>query len=230
MTIQRENFTNSDSSPVETFRANISGTARGGIYCNLFKRLLDLFFVLMAAPFVVPVVLLLALFISRDGHNPFYRQVRVGRAGRNFTMWKLRTMVPDAENKLEDFLADDASARNEWNEKQKLADDPRVTRLGALIRKCSIDELPQLWNVLVGDMSLVGPRPMMPEQRRLYPGLSYFTLRPGVSGPWQVSDRNSSSFAARAEFDDQYNNNVSLKNDVRIILCTFLVVVRGTGC
>ena len=97
------------------------------------------------------------------------------------------------------------------------------------MRKTSLDELPQLWNVLTGDMSLIGPRPMMPDQRVIYPGRAYYALRPGVSGPWQVSDRNASTFARRADFDLDYHRTLSFTNDVKLILRTLSVVLRGTG-
>ena len=149
--------------------------------------------------------------------------------GRSFTLWKLRSMVPDADTRLREHLSADPAARAEWDRTQKLMDDPRITRMGRFIRKCSIDELPQLWNVLRGDMSLVGPRPMMPEQASLYPGISYFALRPGITGTWQVSARNASSFAERARFDSDYYRSVSLGTDLGILLATVRVVVRGTG-
>jgi lipopolysaccharide/colanic/teichoic acid biosynthesis glycosyltransferase len=110
--------------------------------------------------------------------------------------------------------------------KQATKNDPRVTPLGRLLRKASLDELPQLWNVLKGDMSLVGPRPMLPEQRTLYPGRAYYRMRPGLTGPWQVSDRNATSFAGRAEFDADYATRQSLRTDIVILIRTTWVVLR----
>lgn len=199
-------------------------------YRHVFKRVFDCVLVLMAAPIVVPTVLFLALLVACDGHNPFYKQSRIGKNGRIFTMWKLRTMVHDAEARLEHHLKTDRKARAEWEEKQKLTDDPRITSSGQVLRKTSLDELPQLWNVLIGDMSIVGPRPMMPEQRHLYPGRAYYALRPGVTGYWQISDRNKATFAARAKFDNRYYEDVSLSTDASIVLSTVGVVLRGTGC
>jgi exopolysaccharide production protein ExoY len=200
-----------------------------GFYRSVGKRLIDVIIVLLAAPLVIAIVLALGAFIAKDGHNPFYSQKRVGFGGRIFTMWKLRTMVPQAEARLEACLAADPMARAEWDATQKLKNDPRITRVGQVLRRASIDELPQLWNVLIGDMSLVGPRPMMPEQQEMYPGQAYFALRPGVTGPWQVSDRNMSSFAARADFDDAYENQLSLPKDVAILYATVRVVINCTG-
>jgi lipopolysaccharide/colanic/teichoic acid biosynthesis glycosyltransferase len=144
-------------------------------------------------------------------------------------MWKLRSMVPDADAKLAAYLDSDASARREWDAYQKLTNDPRITPLGVMLRKSSLDELPQLWNVLKGDMSLVGPRPMMPEQRSMYVGDAYYKLRPGVTGLWQVSDRNATTFARRAEYDTDYERKLSLATDLMVLAATVGVVLRGTG-
>ena len=111
----------------------------------------------------------------------------------------------------------------------KIVADPRVTPVGRLIRRFSIDELPQLWNVLKGDMSLVGPRPMMAGQQVLYPGVAYYALRPGITGTWQISDRNETSFAARADFDAAYEETLSFMGDLHILAATFGVVLRATG-
>ncbi|MCK0168703.1 sugar transferase [Jannaschia sp. S6380] len=207
----------------------VADGGRGVSYRTHVKRAMDVVLVLAAAPFVLPLVLLLALLVSLDGGRPFYEQERLGLGGRRFRMWKLRSMVTDADAALAAHLAADPDARAEWDRDQKLRDDPRVTRLGRLIRRTSLDELPQLWNVLTGDMSLVGPRPMLPEQRALYPGHAYFRLRPGLTGAWQVSDRNRTTFAARAEFDRAYDIALSLTADLAIIAATVGVVLRATG-
>jgi len=206
-----------------------NGIETGGIYRRSLKRAFDILAILAAAPFVLPVVLILALLARLDGGPAFYVQDRIGMAGRTFRLWKLRSMVVDAERRLEEYLAANPAARSEWNETQKLKNDPRITRVGRLLRKTSLDELPQLWNVFRGDMSLVGPRPMMPDQQDLYPGQAYYTLRPGLTGFWQISDRNQSSFAGRAVFDNQYAERLSLLTDVAVLLQTVRAVVRGTG-
>jgi lipopolysaccharide/colanic/teichoic acid biosynthesis glycosyltransferase len=199
-------------------------------YRDFGKRVLDLVLVLMAAPFVLPLVALLAAIVALDGGRPFYSQPRVGRGGREFRMWKLRSMVVDADRRLADHLAADPVARDEWDAMQKLRRDPRVTRFGRFLRKSSLDELPQLWNVLRGEMSLVGPRPMLPEQRALYPSAVYYRMRPGITGYWQTSDRNRSTFAARALSDAAYERDLSLATDLRLLWRTVAVVLRGTGC
>ena len=203
--------------------------ARPGIYRNYFKRLLDTAVIVLAAPVVVPVIAFLAILVARDGSSPFYWNQRVGKNGVEFSMLKLRTMVPDADELLEAHLASDPFAKAEWDSSQKLKADPRITRIGRILRKLSLDELPQLWNVLKGDMSLVGPRPMLPEQRAMYPGLSYYALRPGITGPWQVSDRNECEFAKRAEHDKTYDGDVSFFTDLALLTKTVGVVIKGTG-
>jgi lipopolysaccharide/colanic/teichoic acid biosynthesis glycosyltransferase len=207
----------------------------GGIYRHFCKRAFDVVAVLLAAPFVLPLVLALGLLIRRDGGPAFYHQDRVGRGGRVFRLWKLRSMVPDAERRLGEHLAASPAARAEWDEHQKLKADPRITRVGRLIRKVSLDELPQLWNVLKGDMSLVGPRPMMPEQEALYRrearyrARAYYALRPGVTGFWQIGARNHASFASRAVADVHYEQRLSFATDILVLLATVRVVLRATG-
>lgn len=208
-------------------RQRLSGN---GFYRSAGKIALDYLLVLAALPVVIPVIAILALLVALDGAAPFYVQRRVGRNGRIFKMFKLRTMVPGADRILQDYLDQNPEARREWDHTQKLRHDPRITRIGRILRKTSLDELPQLLNVLFGEMSLIGPRPMMIAQQVLYPGAAYYSLRPGITGLWQVSDRNESSFAERATFDTIYYNRVSLKSDISILIRTVGVVLRGTGC
>ncbi|EAU46448.1 sugar transferase [Salipiger bermudensis] len=202
----------------------------GASYDRLAKRILDITIVLLGALPVLLVTMVLAAIIALDGKSPFYLQKRVGRNGRVFYMYKLRSMVVDADSRLEAYLASNPEARAEWNHAQKLRRDPRITAVGRLIRKTSLDELPQLLNVLRGDMSLVGPRPMMVEQQDLYPGTAYYALRPGITGFWQTSVRNESSFAERAGFDTDYLRQLSFGTDLKILARTVRVVLNGTGC
>ncbi len=228
MTVHVTNVANRSAANVDALP--VSGPIRvHGLYRSGLKRAIDLILVLIALPFIVPFLALLALVLAADGHSPIFRQERVGRDGRRFTMWKFRTMVPNAEVLLERHLSDNPAARREWNAKQKLAFDPRCTRVGRALRRTSLDELPQLINVLAGDMSLVGPRPMLPKQQALYPGRSYYNLRPGMTGLWQVSKRNESAFSERAYYDDSYNLSLSAWQDFKILVQTVAVVVRGTG-
>ena len=203
--------------------------ARRGIYRSFGKRLVDATAIALAAPVVVPLVAALALIVALDGGSPFYTQQRVGRHGRHFRMWKLRSMVADADSRMADLLERDPAARAEWDLTQKLKSDPRVTRFGRLLRRTSLDELPQLWNVVTGEMSLVGPRPMLPNQQQLYPGTAYYQLRPGITGYWQTAGRNATSFEARAGFDAAYAADLSLATDIRVLARTVGVVVKATG-
>ncbi len=203
---------------------------RRGLYRALFKRAIDVVAVVLAVPVMVPLIAGLAIGVAREGGNPFYAQVRVGKNGKPFRMWKLRSMVNDADARMEDYLASNPEARAEWDSTQKLRHDPRVTGFGQMLRKSSLDELPQLWNVLRGDMSLVGPRPMMLNQQSLYPGIAYYALRPGITGYWQTAGRNRTTFEARAEYDSAYEEALSFVTDMRILVRTVDVVVKGTGC
>lgn len=200
------------------------------VYRSHVKRGLDILLVLMAAVPVLIVLGVCAFLISRDGGSPFYHQTRVGRFGKTFKMWKLRSMVANADQALADHLDRNPAAREEWTRTQKLRNDPRITRIGHVLRKTSLDELPQLWNVLKGDMSLVGPRPMMVEQQAIYPGSAYYALRPGLTGFWQVSVRHESSFAERAQYDAEYLSKVTFAQDVAVICKTIGVVTQAKGC
>jgi lipopolysaccharide/colanic/teichoic acid biosynthesis glycosyltransferase len=202
---------------------------RGGLYRRGAKRALDILAILAAVPVVVPMVAGLAILVARDGGRPFYTQERLGKDGKVFRMWKLRSMVTDADVRMESYLADNPEARAEWDSTQKLKNDPRITPFGQFLRRSSLDELPQLWNVLKGDMSLVGPRPMMVNQRSIYPGTAYYRLRPGITGYWQTAGRNKTTFEARAEFDAAYEAEVTLMTDLRILARTVGVVLKGTG-
>lgn len=231
MTINFPQFNGGSAIEVERKKSHDGAplAPRRGLYRHALKRVLDVTVILLAAPVVVPLVAGLALAISRDGGSPFYTQQRVGKAGRAFRMWKLRSMVCDADARMEGYLAANPEARLEWDTTQKLKKDPRITAFGRLLRKTSLDELPQLWNVLVGDMSLVGPRPMMLNQRALYPGTAYYVLRPGITGYWQTAGRNRTTFEARAEYDATYEARLSFWTDMKIMARTVGVVLKGTG-
>lgn len=206
--------------PIHTGRA---------IYRNRAKRVLDLVIVLIALVPTLAILLPLMAIIALDGRSPIYVQERLGKGGRVFRMFKLRSMVAGADQVLDGYLARNPAARAEWDRTQKLKSDPRITGFGQFIRKTSLDELPQLFNVLLGQMSIVGPRPMMVEQRDIYPGAAYYEMRPGITGFWQVSERNESSFSERATYDTNYFRQMSLMTDLRVIGATARVVLRGTG-
>ncbi|MEO0771806.1 MAG: sugar transferase [Pseudomonadota bacterium] len=201
-------------------------------YVNAFKRPLDIAIVVLTAPLVGLVVFICWAIIRRDGGAGFYKQERVGQDGRVFSCWKLRSMVVDADRVLAELCENDPVRSEEWRRDQKLKDDPRITRIGRFIRSTSIDELPQTWNVLLGDMSIVGPRPFLSEQDALYRkagGRAYYRLRPGVTGPWQVYGRGSTTFSDRVGYDEWYAGSMGFATDLRLILQTVGVVLRGTG-
>lgn len=194
------------------------------------KRGFDIAFVIATLPISVVIILGCAVALWLEGGHPFFRQDRLGKGGKVFSILKLRTMVRDADEQLAQYLESDPDLKAEWTRTQKLKNDPRITRTGALLRATSLDELPQLWNVLIGQMSLVGPRPMMPDQLPLYGDQrAYFALQPGITGLWQVSARNEHQFSYRAKIDHQYFHRVSLWQDIGLLFRTVGVVVRKTG-
>ncbi|CUX82895.1 Sugar transferase involved in LPS biosynthesis (colanic, teichoic acid) [Roseibaca calidilacus] len=202
-----------------------------GFYARYGKRALDLAIVLPSLPIIIPIVLLCALANLASRNPVFYTQLRLGQHGRVFRIWKLSTMRPNAEKMLQDLLANDPALAREWETTQKLKDDPRVTRLGDFLRRTSLDEIPQLFNVLKGDMSLLGPRPMMLNQIELYgPTLDiYLSMKPGISGKWQVSERNNVHFRRRAQIDAEYASELSLASDLKLVWETIRTLIRSTG-
>lgn len=202
-----------------------------GRYRKAIKRCLDLCLALLALPVSLPVIIFLAAIVRLDGGPAFYGHVRIGRNGRPFRCWKLRTMVVDADARLNRHLAMNPVARAEWDERQKLANDPRVTRVGRILRKLSLDELPQLLNVLRGDMSLVGPRPVTAGELVRYGTQAQFYLmcRPGITGLWQIMGRRASSYDSRVALDRYYAETLSFSTDVIILFRTIPAVLRLTG-
>ncbi|WP_417476788.1 sugar transferase [Maricaulis sp.] len=196
------------------------------------KRSADL---LLSVILVVPVGLLLGVVILAvmifDRQPVFYLQTRVGRRGQPFRCIKVRTMRLDADARLEQILAEDPAAARQWREHQKLSHDPRVTPIGRFLRKTSLDELPQLLNVFRGEMSLVGPRPIIADEIDRYGAdiAYYMAVRPGVTGLWQVSGRSRTSYARRVALDREYVENQSLAKDFSILFRTVRVVLTGEG-
>ncbi len=196
------------------------------------KRLMDIGLTLALGLLFLPFSIFFVLAIRLDSPGPiFYSQERLGRGGRKFRIYKFRTMIVDADKFLVEYLAQHRQARLGWKQTQKLKDDPRITRVGRWLRSFSLDELPQLFNVLKGEMSLIGPRPMMLDQHAPYGKFIdlYFSVRPGLSGMWQVSGRNQTSFEERARFDAYYVHNWSVWLDIYILLRTVWVVLNRDG-
>jgi Undecaprenyl-phosphate galactose phosphotransferase WbaP len=199
---------------------------------RLIKRGLDLALTLALALPVATVIAIFGILVTLgDGGQMFYASERIGRGGKPFKVWKLRSMMADGEDVLRRYLSENPSEERQWRANQKLSFDPRVTRIGALIRKLSIDELPQFWNILIGDMSMVGPRPILESQVHLY-GKSfelYKTVRPGMTGLWQVSGRNHLTFAQRVNLDKYVIQNWSLWLDLYLLSRTVSVVLSAHG-
>jgi Undecaprenyl-phosphate galactose phosphotransferase WbaP len=195
------------------------------------KRLFDIIGACALLVFFAPLIGLLYILIRRDGGPTFYAHSRVGVNGTRFRCWKFRTMIVDADKALAELLARDAKAAAQWRKDFKLKDDPRITRVGAILRAFSFDELPQLWNVLLGDMSLVGPRPIVREEMLRYGAniIEYLGCRPGLTGLWQVSGRNDVSYRRRVALDTYYATHWSLGLDLLILLKTAGVVLNRSG-
>ncbi|MEY3527162.1 MAG: exopolysaccharide production protein [Pseudomonadota bacterium] len=198
---------------------------------KIIKRVIDIIGSLALLVLFSPLFLVVALMVSLDGGPVFYRHKRIGRDGKPFGCLKFRTMILGAEACLNEYLSYHPEQRREWEQDQKLAFDPRVTAIGNVLRRLSFDELPQLVNVLVGEMSLVGPRPVTEGELKHYGAAAsaYLAVRPGLTGPWQVSGRNDVSYATRVAMDEAYVRNFSLWNDIVILLRTPGVVLSKKG-
>lgn len=193
------------------------------------KRAFDLFFSLGILLLGAPIYLAIALAIKLTSRGPiFYAQERVGRGGKLFKCFKFRTMHPDADAILQDLLTTDPAVRAEWTSRRKLSNDPRTTSLGRFLRRTSIDELPQFLNVLIGDLSVVGPRPVCPDEiTAFYRAKAYkvLSVRPGVTGAWQISNRTKQSYADRVAIDVNYVDNQSLFLDIVLVLKTIPAIL-----
>lgn len=238
MPIDIANTTRSGLRPAISSRAlRERALARGahpkgaGIYALHGKRALDITGALVLLLVFSPLMLMIAAMMLTQRGPLMFGHRRVGRDGADFHCMKFRTMVVDAEERLQALLASDPEAREEWQRDRKLANDPRITPAGNLLRRTSLDELPQLFNVLRGEMSLVGPRPVTRAELQRYGDRSdcYLALRPGLTGKWQVSGRNDVSYDSRVALDDAYSREYSLRGDLGLIFQTAGVVLRATG-
>ncbi|WP_077965123.1 sugar transferase [Ensifer adhaerens] len=196
------------------------------------KRGFDMLAASLALVFLSPLFLMLmALVKFSDGGSIFYGHRRVGHNGKSFRCLKFRTMRPDGDRILHDHLKANPAAYEEWRATRKLQDDPRVTVVGSVLRKLSLDELPQLVNILRGEMSIVGPRPVVEDELEIYDSAAVYYLqsRPGLTGLWQISGRNDVSYATRIAFDTQYVQNWSLLSDFSIVVRTIPAVCLSRG-
>jgi Undecaprenyl-phosphate galactose phosphotransferase WbaP len=198
------------------------------------KRMTDLFLILISLPVSIPVLLVIASMVAIDSKGPiFYSNYLIGKKGKLFRMWKFRTMHPNADQILPLYLEQNPDLHEEWISNHKLKNDPRITRVGRLLRKYSLDELPQIWNVVLGEMSLVGPRPIsIMERDNNYFGKCfnlYIQVRPGITGLWQVSGRSDTSYVERVRIDEYYVRNWSVWLDVIILARTPVAVFLSKG-
>lgn len=196
-----------------------------------FKRGIDVVGASVAVLLFAPLMLIIAGLVAAEGGPVIFAHERLGRSGRRFRCLKFRTMAPDAEERLRNLLKADPVARRQWERDHKLCPDPRITPLGRILRETSLDELPQFFNVLVGDMSLVGPRPITEQEVTKYGKFfaDYANCRPGITGIWQVSGRNDVAYSKRVALDAFYARRKSVLFDLRILFRTFGVVLSRSG-
>lgn len=198
---------------------------------RISKRIFDILAASLLLTLLSPLFLLIALLARRDGGPVVFGHRRIGAHGQTFKCWKFRTMVPNAEQVLNKLLAADPAARTEWERDFKLKNDPRVTPVGRFLRTTSLDELPQLFNVFAGDMSLVGPRPIVKDEVRRYGAAfhDYARCRPGITGVWQISGRNDVGYRERVQLDQNYARQWSFFGDLAVLLRTPFAVLRRSG-
>lgn len=196
-------------------------------------RIIDILGGLVGCVLVIPIMFAVIInnIKDKDFGPIFYVQKRIGKNGKLFNMYKFRTMIDGADEKLAEILENDEMARREYKKYKKLKDDPRITKFGDFLRKTSLDEFPQFLNVLKGEMTLVGPRPYLPREKEEMGEYYKYIIqhKPGITGYWQISGRNDVSFEKRMDIDFKYHYKKCLKNDIKILLITLLVTVRRKG-
>lgn len=202
-----------------------------GLASRLAKRSFDLLGAISIALVCLPVIIIIAIIIRLSGLPVVFSHQRVGKGRKMFSCYKFRTMIPDAEQVLQKLLQSDSEALREWRQNHKLRDDPRITKFGEFLRKSSFDELPQLWNVLKGDMSLVGPRPIVEDELERYGNKAniYLSVRPGITGLWQVMGRSNVTYSRRVSLDTRYVRRQTILLDSWILIRTAIVVFKRIG-
>lgn len=197
------------------------------------KRIFDILFSLTTLLISSPILALIALAIRCSSKGKIiYYQERIGRSGAPFRCYKFRTMFPDADTRLNDILKNDPHKKLEWEQHRKLKNDPRITRIGNFLRKTSLDEFPQFWNVLKGDLSVVGPRPVVKEEIEKHFGhkaCKILSVRPGITGIWQISGRSDINYAQRIALDEKYVDTRNLWLDLKIVALTIPTMLLKKG-
>ncbi|PJD98342.1 MAG: exopolysaccharide biosynthesis protein [Parachlamydia sp.] len=200
---------------------------------NPLKRIFDIIFSLLALALCIPLFMVVGLVIKLSSKGPvFFSHERIGRGGKRFKCYKFRTMYPDAEARLSQMLACCSKTQEEWSHSRKLKQDPRITPIGSFLRKTSLDEFPQFWNVLKGDLSVVGPRPVVEAEITQHYGIKaqdILRLRPGITGLWQVSGRSDVSYDNRIMLDQKYIENQSILLDLKLIAKTIPAIFNSKG-
>jgi len=223
-------YTESGRRMVRSQRAN--DAPAGYFRYRVVKRFFDVALVLISLPVLMPILGIVSALVMLSSTGPiFYSHRRIRKGGAFFSMWKFRTMCVNSAELLEEYLGKHPEARAEWNTTHKLRDDPRITPIGSFLRRYSLDELPQLWNVLMGQMSLVGPRPIVAAEVEKYADCfdCYCKVKPGLTGLWQVSGRSALSYEKRVALDCDYVAHWSLSRDIKILSKTFPSVVNQDG-
>ena len=197
------------------------------------KRLFDILIALIGCLFLLPIILIVKIsyLLHKDFDSIFFRQKRIGKNGKEFNLYKFRSMVPNADEVLKELLKNDEAARKEYKVNKKLKNDPRVTSMGKILRVTSLDELPQFINIFKGEMSLVGNRPYLPREKEDM-GLYYNDIiktKPGLTGLWQVMGRSNTTFEERLKLEQYYSNNFGFRIDIKIFFKTFGVVIKHKG-
>ena len=201
---------------------------------RFIKRTIDILAGIVGIILLIPITLVVAIMriIKKENNGPiFYEQLRIGKNGKQFRMYKFRSMCLNADETLKKYLEENEDAKREYKKYKKLKYDPRITKVGKVLRATSLDEFPQFINVLKGDMSLVGPRPYLPREKNDM-GKYYniiIKIKPGVTGPWQIRGRSNISFEDRLKIDAEYIQKMSITNDVKMVLKTLTKVVKKDG-
>lgn len=218
----------------EEIKPLLGDIKKQNIAYRFVKRIVDVLAGIVGVVLLIPIMIVVEALriIKKENDGPlFYTQLRIGKNGRQFKMYKFRSMCMNADEKLKEYLQENEEARKEYKKYKKLRCDPRITKVGKVLRATSLDEFPQFINVLKGDMSLVGPRPYLPREQKemgeYYIGIT--KVKPGITGPWQIKGRSKITFEDRLKMDYDYANKSSLTRDVKILIKTFTKVIDKDG-
>ena len=218
----------------EEVKPIIVNVKKQNLVYRIIKRSIDIIAGIVGCILLIPITILVWLvrLIKKENTGPlFYEQLRIGKNGKQFRMYKYRSMCMNADETLKKYLEENEDARKEYKKYKKLKNDPRITKVGCFLRKTSLDEFPQFINVLIGNMSLVGPRPYLPREKEDM-GEYYFAItkvKPGITGPWQVRGRSKLEFEDRMKLDIEYVNNMSIKKDIKMVWKTITMVIKKDG-